>query len=252
MNAQGRRSSRLKNGAFTPESSPVRGSRAKKGSVEKAWSLYDEIRSQVDTNHGEELPCMTNPKVLKPLFRKQTSKWQAIGTTYLRNVASMTSEVSAKILEEVCAELGVRSQTENELGNIIFSFKNAREKDMIGELQAYYQENSTFPLQTNNKIFTQKVREAQNLRFQGALERYRKNNPPEKFLITIAANGEKQSLESVRPKFSHWAIVDTNNLTELFEQMNPRGVQNTEDEIHDVLKAYYEVSPLPFRSFLCS
>lgn len=34
-----------------------------------------------------------------------------------------------------------------------------------------------------------------------------------------------------------------NEIGDLLEEMHPRGAQNTEDEIHDLLKAYYEASP---------
>ena len=153
----------------------------------------------------------------------------------------MSLQVATKILEEVCAELGVRSQTEIELGSMIFGFTNAKEKEMMGKLRVFCQENSTFSLQTSNEIFSQKVKKAQELRFKAALERYRQNNPPEKFLITLVPDAEQNSLKNLEQKFGSWAIIDTNYLAGFFEQMHPRGVQNTEDEIHDLLKAYYEV-----------
>jgi len=243
------RSTKLNNGAYTPDVSPIRGGARRKSSGKRAESLYDEIRKQIDTNWGEELPGMTNPKVLKPLFRKQTCKWEDIGQAHLKRLVSMSSDVATKILDEVCAELGVPSHTKNELENMICDFKDAKEEFIKGKLHVFCQENSTFPLQTNNKLFPRKVEEAQRLRFKGALERYRKKNPPENFISTLSP--DRKAVATAQPQFSSWAIVDVNNLNKLFDQMHPHGVQNTEDEIHDLLKAYYEASPIPLCPLLC-
>jgi hypothetical protein len=184
---------------------------------------------------------MSNPAVLKPLFRKQTSKWQKFGQDHLESIVEMSEKVSLKILDEVCRQVNAPSFTRNELEDAIASFRDDAEKRALEKLQTLCHDITTFPLQTSNKLFLEKVTEAQHARFKGALERYRKTIPPENFLLQLMASADPNNLKAIPQVFGSWAIVDLNNIDELFEQMHPRGVQNTEDEIHDLLKAYYEV-----------
>ena len=43
-------------------------------------------------------------------------------------------------------------------------------------------------------------------------------------------------------ELQNWIIIDPNNVSNLFEEIHPRTTRNAEDEIHDLLKAYYEAS----------
>ena len=185
---------------------------------------------------------MSNPAVLKPLFRKQTSKWQKLGQDHLESIVKMSENVAMKILAEVCKHLNAPAFTRNDLEDVISSFKVHAEKQAIERLRTFCQEITSFPLQTSNTLFLEKVTQAQHARFRGALERYRKTNPADNFLLKLMASQDPVNLKTIPQVFGSWAIVDLNNINDLFDQMHPRGVQNTEDEIHDLLKAYYEVS----------
>lgn len=210
--------------------------------------MYKEIRNQIRTNKGQELPGMSNPAVLKPLFRKQTSKWQKLGQDHLESIVKMSEKVAMKILAEVCKHLSAPALTRNDLEDAISSFKDHAEKQATETLQKFCRDITDFPLQTSNKLFLEKVTEAQHARFRGALERYRKTNPPDNFLLKLMVSTDPGNLKTIPQVFGSWAIVDLNNINDLFDQMHPRGVQNTEDEIHDLLKAYYEVSYSRFRT----
>jgi len=200
---------------------------------------------------------MTNPKVLKPLFRKQASKWEGFGRAYLHRTVLMSSDVSIRILEEVCLEFGIPNHRKRELKDIILGFEDAGEKRILEKLRGFWQDTLAFPLQTNNELFVQKVKEAQHLRFRSALERYRKKKTTNDFIMSLGHHEHeivivKQILETRKEVLNSWTIVDSNDLNELFQQMHPRGVQNTEDEIHDLLKAYYEVSPSRIPNCACA
>jgi hypothetical protein len=184
---------------------------------------------------------MSNPAVLKPLFRKQTSKWQKLGQDHLESIVKISEEVAMKILAEVCKHLNAPAFTRENLEDAISSFKDHAEKQAVERLRTLCHEITTFPLQTSNKGFLEKVTEAQHARFRGALERYQKTNPPENFLLKLMVNTDPVNLKTIPQVFGSWAIVDLNNINDLFDQIHPHGVQNTEDEIHDLLKAYYEV-----------
>ncbi|RDL36733.1 Uncharacterized protein BP5553_06085 [Venustampulla echinocandica] len=216
----------------------------------KKRSIYHEIRAQIGKNQGEELEGLSNPAILKPLFRKQTEKWQELAQNHLRSIISMSQDVASMILDQVCAELGVPSHTANDLGDIISGFKDDAEQRATLELHTFCHEITTFPLQTSNPLYLEKVTKAQHLRFQGALERYRTTNPVEKFITTLLNDNNPQYLPTIPQHYKSWVIVDVNNLDELFKQMHPRGVQNTENEIHDLLKAYYEIALEDFLSHI--
>jgi hypothetical protein len=140
--------------------------------ADKNLELYKEIRNQIRTNKGQELPGMSNPAVLKPLFRKQTSKWQKLGQHHLESIVKMSEEVAMKIPDEVCKHLNAPTLTRNDLEDTISSFKDRAEKQATESLQSFCHEITTFPLQTSNTLFLEKVTEAQHARFRGALERY--------------------------------------------------------------------------------
>jgi hypothetical protein len=185
---------------------------------------------------------MSNPAVLKPLFRKQTGKWQKLGQHHLESIVKMSQDVAMEILGEVCEHFSVPTHTKNDLEDVIASLKNHAEREATERLSTFCHEITTFPLQTSNKLFLEKITEAQHSRFRGALERYQKKHPPDNFLLQLMQGQDPSNLKTIPQVFGSWAIVDINNIGDLFDQMHPRGVQNTEDEIHDLLKAYYEVS----------
>jgi hypothetical protein len=213
-----------------------------RSAIDQKAGLYNEIRKQIYSNKGLELPGMSNPAVLKPLFRKQTSKWEKLGQDHLESIVRMSQDVAMEILAEVCKTFKVPTRTKNDLEDVISGFKDHAEREATERLRTFCLEITTFPLQTSNKLFLKKITEAQHARFRGALERYRKTNPPDNFLLNLMTGRDPANLLTIPQVFGSWAIVDLNNITELFDQMHPRGVQNTEDEIHDLLKAYYEVS----------
>ncbi|KAE9365430.1 P-loop containing nucleoside triphosphate hydrolase protein [Stipitochalara longipes BDJ] len=217
---------------------------------DKKAGLYNEIRTQIHENEGEELSSMSNPAVLKPLFRKQTSKWQTLGQAHLKSIVEMSEVVAARILTEVCENFKAPVHTKNDLRDLIAAFKEQAESEATERLRTLCHEITTFPLQTTNEQFLQKVTKAQHARFRGALERYRKINPPGNFLLKLMASSDPDNLKTIPQVFGSWAIVDLTNIDDLFDQMHPRGVQNTEDEIHDLLKAYYEIALEDFLSHI--
>lgn len=216
-------------------------------SVESATApLYKEIRYQISVNQGEALDSITNPAVLKPLFVKQTSKWESFGESYLREVVKTSKEVALLIFDYVSAELGVSDYTRGELRNSLDEFGTQAEKDGIRKLREFCHKNSTYLLTTTDDNFKRKIKEAQRARFTAALTRYRLENPPEGF-VSEYVDTEPKLLPKIQQLFSDWVVVNTRSLDQLFEQIHPRATRNAEDEIHDLLKAYYEASKFHHR-----
>jgi DNA-directed RNA polymerase subunit F len=212
--------------------------------AKKADALYHEIRLQIKNNRGVELHGMTNPKVLKPLFNMQTSKWEELGSSYLTDVISTSADVAVEILDYVLKDMRASENTKSELMNIVFEFEDQARGIVFQRLRSFFHDKSKFPLQTNDESFGEKVKKAQQLRFKAALERYQRKHKPEQFLLSLVPNIDPLGLsQAPLAVYQSWAIVDVNEIGDLLEEMHPRGAQNTEDEIHDLLKAYYEVSP---------
>ncbi|KFX86692.1 hypothetical protein V490_08938 [Pseudogymnoascus sp. VKM F-3557] len=218
--------------------------------AKRADTLYNEIRRQIKNNRGVELHGMTNPKVLKPLFNMQTSKWEELGSSYLTGVISTSAHVAVQILSYVLKELGASENTASELKNIIVGFEYQARGMVFQKLHSYIHDKSKFPLQTNDESFGEKVKKAQQLRFKAALLRYQRNHHPEKFLLSLLPDNNPSGLEGAVPCYHSWAIVDVNEISDLLKEMHPRGAQNTEDEIHDLLKAYYEVARQEYITYI--
>lgn len=207
--------------------------------------LYTEIRQQIAENRGEELIGMMNPAIVKSLFKKQASRWETLGEIHLNWLISQTYNAAITILKYVCAKKGVSADSQMELEDFLLRFKNEAGGRTIQTLKRFCLDVSTNPLYTNNDSFIQKVKAAQQQRFGAALGRYRATNPPDPYIASLVQDPDpkmrQKVLQLIENEYANWVVVDLNNVGALFEEMHPSGVQNKEDEVHDLLKAYYEV-----------
>jgi hypothetical protein len=209
--------------------------------------LYDEIKTQIRDNKGQELQGMVNPAVLRPLFRKQATKWPKIAEQHLENLASLTEEVVLRILQVACEESGAAEYTREELEQIVLKFAKAARSSAMEKLNKFQWEEHSLPLHTNNPAFSANVKEAQLLRFKAALERYAKKNAPCNFMVSLAPQNPA-SIETIPGVWKSWTIISPDTMGALFEELHSHTEKNTQDEIHDLLKAYYEVRLINLRS----
>jgi hypothetical protein len=213
----------------------------------KDRALYDEIETQIRDNKGQELQGMINPAVLKPLFRKQATKWPKIAEQHLENLASLTEEVVLRILKVACEESGAADYTRVELEQIVLNFAKAARSSAMEKLDKFRWEEHSLPLYTNNPAFKECVKEAQLLRFKAALGRYVKKNLPRNFMVTLVPENPV-SIETIPGIWKSWTIISPDTIGALFEELHSHTEKNTQDEIHDLLKAYYEVRSFKLRS----
>lgn len=211
--------------------------------------LYKEIRTQILDNRGEELNGMTNPTVMKPLFTRQTSKWEAIGLSYLDEVVKMSKTVALLILEHVFSELAVPEHTQSELLSTIHDFEAQAWSNARLKLREICERNSSFPLVTTDDNFVNKVQMAQQARFLAAIMRYKEENPTKSFFTAYVGKEESKLLPEMLRISADWVILDAHRLARLFDEVHPRAMRNMEDEIHDLLKAYYEVTIISHHGF---
>lgn len=221
------------------------------GKPKKDRTLYDEIKTQIRDNKGQELQGMVNPAVLKPLFRKQATKWPEIAEQHLENLASLTEEVVLRILQVACDESGAAEYTREELKQIVVKFAKVARSSAMEKLDKFRWEEDSLPLHTNNPAFSESVKEAQLLRFKAALGRYAKRNAARNFMVSLAPE-HPASIEAAPDVWKSWTIISPDTIGALFEELHSHTQKNTEDEIHDLLKAYYEVRLINLRNLRLS
>jgi HD superfamily phosphohydrolase len=189
---------------------------------------------------------MLNPAVLKPLWRKQTSKWRELGEHHLNKIISLTADVATKIFEDICDRAEIPTKTKMTLADAITEFSEQSKKLVMLQLDDLCKARANMALQTTDPKFLERVREARMLRFKAALERYKKSSPAGNYVLQTKDQAN-QALSFDPEVNQQCMIVNSNSIELLFNEMHPYGTrtQNTEDEIHDLLKAYYEASPLP-------
>jgi hypothetical protein len=140
----------------------------------------------------------------------------------------------------------------------ILDFSKESESYIMEQLKTLCEKNATMALQTTNPDFINGVRAARLKRFQAALMRFRQSNSPRWHMAQLSTiqGFDSKGLQLAQTITDEWAIIDGKNIesgaTALFDEMHPNGKrsQNTEDEIHDILKAYYDVRPFLHFSFL--
>lgn len=232
------------------EVTPMRSNQVTSGKKSKETpTLYDEIKTQIRHNKGHELQGMINPAVLKPLLRTQAKKWPEIAEQHLENLAKLTKDVVLRLLQVACQESGAAEYTHEELKEIVLRFAEEARSSAIKKLKTYRLEEDSLPLHTNNPAFIERVKEAQRLRFMAALERYAKKYPTRDFMVSLAPKNP-ESVETIPHQWKSWVIINPDTIGALFNELHSHTEKNTEDEIHDLLKAYYEVRKIDFRIYI--
>ena len=205
--------------------------------------LYAEIRHQIENNRGEELPGMLNPAVLRPLFREQISLWQELAEEHLNEIITTTTNVSLKLFKIAAKHAGMSSLVKKRFQVIFAKFEAEKGDQARQELLLQCHRNATMALQTTNPQFLERVRQARDKRFRQALERYHQKRT---YLNSNVANQSHHGLSLPKKEtndiMSVNANVDGDGVQMLFDELHPQGrSQNVEDEIHDILQAYYDV-----------
>ena len=197
---------------------------------ESSDEVYLWIRREVDACRGTELQGTLNPEVLAILFHKQASKWRDIAISHFESVLRSTSDVLKNILEDTARE-GI---TRERIWPKILEAGPAKEAEKIGLLNERMDDLTTKHLQTNNSAFLEKVSKARLLRFQAALYRYQQAGLPQQ----KPASSDSQ------------LVIDLRDTSALFSELHMSNSRNLENEIHDTLKAYYEIARDEFVEFV--
>jgi len=200
--------------------------------------IYQWIRNEVKASRGTELQGTLNPDVLPVLFHKQAANWRAKSEAHFLRVQTMIISVTEKLLETTVSDKHTRTLIRNRIHQTNQKATSRR----LTLLSERLNDILTKHLQTNNQAFEQKISETRLLRFQGALERYRSSRkaqpaPP------LAGSASATTSDT---QFT----IDMRDTAALFTELHMSNSQNLEDEIHDTLKAYYEIALNDFVEFV--
>ena len=190
--------------------------------------IYRWIRKEIQANRGTELQGTLNPDVLPLLFHQQAHKWGDVAEKHFFSVEKTTMAVMKGILENThCDQI-----TKKKIWPRIQDAGSSAEKEKLQSLQNHVHDIVSRHLQTSSSSFEEKVAEARFLRFRAALDRYR-----------ISQNAKKAAVSDGTSDISdNFFIVDMRDTAALFSELHMSNSRNLENEIHDTLKAYYEIA----------
>ena len=201
--------------------------------------IYEWIRDEIKESRGTELQGTMNPDVLPILFHKQARKWRSISELHFENVATIASKVVCNVLKSECRDLHTRAIIEN-----LIDKANKQIRDRFqARLSRRVDDILSRHLQTNNPAFEQKLSEARKKRFHAALERYKKADDRRATLVNQGASSFGGfGTVAASPADDNQLVIDMRDTGLLFAELHMSNMQNLEDEVHDTLKAYYEIA----------
>ena len=169
------------------------------------------------------------------LFHQQACKWGDIAEKHFATVVKFSLSVLNGILDSVeCDRI-----TRKRIRPLIYDASDAREEENIGFLLKRFNNIRSRHLQTSNTLFETKVALFRERRFQAALDRYRILQQ-QKNLLNLFAGNNSQTSTAADPNLQF--VVDMRDTRQLFSELHMSNSRNLENEIHDTLKAYYEIA----------
>lgn len=201
--------------------------------TQNALEMYQWIKDEIKNSRGTELQGTMNPDVLPILFHKQTHNWKAISERHLFSVSGSTSVTLSHVLQTVCGD----PLTRNKIDRLLLQANQASKSRGSTRLLARIEKVLSGHLQTNSSAFEEKVSEARRIRFHAALERYRLSKGFQR-----GPTNDSAATAGVDSVTQDQLIIDMRDTASLFAVLHISNSQNLEDEIHDTLKAYYDVA----------
>ncbi|KAK8046043.1 hypothetical protein PG996_014107 [Apiospora saccharicola] len=197
--------------------------------------LRTEIRRQIYNFQSSQLPGLLNPDIFPVLYRTQTKKWESIARQHLEFVAQSTRDAALLLLGYVFQHelTGETNATHDRLADTLLRMSKASEQRALGELQRYCGKEADFPFFTTNPEFARRLEENRRIRF--------KNHTFQHFKMLFEATQAAQATAEAEGGGVDSGLFDA-SLDAMYVRMHPSTAQHTEDEAHDILKAYYELS----------
>ncbi|KAI9831563.1 MAG: hypothetical protein M1819_004794 [Sarea resinae] len=193
--------------------------------------IYYWIQAAIEDNRGTELPGTLNPYILPKLFKEQSRYWGEIAEEHFGYVCKLTESYAEGILDLSCIDEFVVRQ----LRGVIETANKSAKARGLARLREIVQDVASSTLQTSDQTFQEKVSQARLRRFEAALRRYKARTP--KVAVGMIALNSATDVE-VDPNVVLLNLRDTESI---FREIHISNEENLQYEIHDTLKAYYEL-----------
>ena len=204
--------------------------------------IYEWIRKEIKSNRGTELQGTMNPDVLPILFHKQAHKWRGIAESHFDHITTIADSATGQVLDAVCKD----PLTRNKIASCIREVTARSKGRFLALLSQRVDHILSRHLQTNNPAFEQKVTEARKRRFRAALERYKLWKSRKAFVKPLyfgnGHDGSDEESPTGNDEDDNRLVIDMRDVGALFAELHISNSQNLEDEVHDSLKAYYEIA----------
>ena len=183
-----------------------------------------------------------NPDVLPILFHKQACKWRGIAESHFDRITTIADSATGRVLDAICKDPLTRKRITSCIREV-----TARSKGrFLALLTQRVDHILSRHLQTTNPAFEQKVTEARKRRFRAALERYKSRKSDQAFVKAfLKTHSHDRSEAGTIPddgEDPNQLVIDMRDVGGLFAELHMSNSQNLEDEVHDTLKAYYEIA----------
>lgn len=176
--------------------------------------FVDEIREQLHIWQTTELPGMVNTEVIQILYKAQSEQWQRIAEQHIENIADDVERASNSILEDVCSPENCSKILYEELARALTHFQQGAKQKALRELKEHCRRERETHLQTTDARFHERLQALRTVRL----------------------------LKAIGSSFSSFKGLDLSSSKILFHQLHHSIEGNMVNDVHDVVKVYYELS----------
>lgn len=205
--------------------------------------IHRWIRDEIKASRGTELQGTLNPDVLPILFHKQARKWGKMSEAQFLTIGSFTTKILTEVLRCVCTDEITRQRIEPMIRKASQESLDRGSYQLSRRMETILSKH----LQTSNPAFERKISDARLARFQAALERYRLKH---KMQSRPSSSSDRDSGHESGVPDDQLLVIDMRDTALLFAELHMSNSQNLQDEVHDTLKAYYEIAREDFVEYV--
>lgn len=182
--------------------------------------LFAKIREEIANCGCTELPGQVHPDIIPRLYREQTRNWRAAAEKHLRQIGTGVMGAAEEILDSVCPRSSSTAVIFDKWLLVLRESYDDALNRALGKLEAYCDGDQTKLLQITDPAFAKKLRILRSLRMVATL--------------TKALKLVRQETEQVQHPLQEFEPM-------LFNACHHSTAENTANEVHDILKVYYQV-----------
>lgn len=180
-------------------------------------AFRQEVESQLSTFQANQLPGIVSPNIYPAVYSRQAEKWAGISEFHLKRCSAAVQRCLKSLLDSVCPPTGATSVLNHELTDTTMRMFNKAYADAQVQVKMDSQrETQPEHLQTTNPEFGKQVMQWRMLRYIRATD-----------TLSLELDCEKMDRRRLMERGYHLTHA---SITE-----------NMMQDIHDVLKVYYQV-----------